>query len=172
MMKKILFSAAFLVFAAFSSVNAQKIGVIDVTQILQSVPDYKKAQDELDRTAQQWRQEIAQQQDQIKGLYNKFQAEQVLLSDEQKKQREDEIVQKEKLVRDMQRDKFGAEGQLFKKRQELVKPVQDKIYQIIERFANEKGYDILLDKGSASGVIFANPSLDVTQKLIEMLKKN
>ena len=154
-----------------SGAGAQtKVCVVDIAQVLQSVPDYKRAQDELDKISAQWRQEIAQQQDGIKGMYSKYQAEQVLLSDEQKKQREDEIVNKEKQVRDMQRDKFGPEGNLFKKRQELVKPLQDKIYGIIERYAQEKGYDVVLDKATA-GVLFANSTTDRTLAILELVKK-
>ena len=170
MVKKIFLAAALSgVFSFYSNAQA-KVCVVDITQVLQSVPDYKKAQDELDRISTQWRQEIAQQQDAIKGMYNKYQAEQVLLSDEQKKQREDEIVNKEKQVRDMQRDKFGPEGALFKKRQELVKPLQDKIYGIVERYAQEKGYDIILDKAT-SGVLFANSSYDRTLAIMDLVKK-
>jgi len=168
MIRRLLFAAAFLSAITFS-VQAQRVCVVDITQVLQSVPDYKRAQDELDKIATQWRQEIAQQQDGIKGLYNKYQAEQVLLSDEQKKQREAEIVNREKIVRDMQRDKFGPEGALFKKRQELVKPLQDKVYAVIERYATDKGYDVVLDK--AQGVLFANAAVDRTNAILEMLRR-
>ncbi len=168
--KKLFFAAVLTGFVSFAAFSQAKVCVVDVTQVLQSVPDYKRAQDELDRTSTQWRQEIAQQQDVIKSMYNKFQAEQVLLSDEQKKQREDEIVNKEKQVRDMQRDKFGPEGALFKKRQELVKPLQDKIYGLIERFAADKGFDIVLDKAT-SGVLFANSTYDRTNAILELVRR-
>ena len=138
MMKKFFLSAATMLFLTLSmSVNAQKIAVIDVNQVLASLPDYKKAQEDLDKIAQKWRGEIAQQQDAIKGMYNRYQAEQVLLSDDQRKKREEEIMAKEKDAREAQRVKFGAEGELFRKRQELVKPIQDKVYAAIEKFANE-----------------------------------
>lgn len=170
MMKKFLLSAAACLFLTFS-VSAQKIAIIDVNQVLTSLPDYKKAQDDLDKLASKWRSEVAQQQDVIKGMYSKYQAEQVLLSDDQRKQREDEIMNKEKEVREMQRTKFGPEGDLFKKRQELVKPIQDKVYAAIEKYANERGYDIVLDKGSSAGLIFANNTYDKTQDIVTMVKK-
>ena len=145
MMKKFFLSAATMLFLTLSmSANAQKIAVIDVNQVLASLPDYKKAQEDLDKIAQKWRGEIAQQQDAIKGMYNRYQAEQVLLSDDQRKKREEEIMAKEKDAREAQRVKFGAEGELFRKRQELVKPIQDKVYTAIEKFANEKGYDLIV----------------------------
>ena len=170
MMKRILLSAAAALVLTFSA-NAQKIAIVDINQVLTSVADYKKAQDDLDKISQKWRGEIAQQQDVIKGLYNRYQAEQVLLSDTQRKQREEEIMNKEKEVREAQRVKFGSEGELFKRRQELVKPIQDKVYAAIERFANEKGYDLIFDKSSSAGLIFANPTYDKTSQVVDLVKK-
>ena len=170
MMKRILLSAAAALVLTFCA-NAQKIAIVDINQVLNSLTDYKKAQDDLDKIAQKWRGEIAQQQDVIKGLYSKYQAEQVLLNESQRKQREDEIMNKEKEVREAQRVKFGSEGELFKRRQELVKPIQDKVYSAIERFANEKGYDLILDKSSSAGLIFANPTYDKTSQVVDLVKK-
>ena len=151
--------------------NAQRIAFVDVTDILESLPDYKKAQDQLDNVATQWRQEIAQEQDKIKGMYSKYQAEQVLLSEEMKKQREEEIMNKEKEVREMQRQKFGPEGALFKKKEELVKPIQDKVYAAIEKYAQDKGYEFIFDKGSASGMLYGDKKNDKTEDLKTILKK-
>ena len=150
---------------------AQRIAYVDVTDILESLPDYQKAQEQLDKIATQWRQEIAVEQDKIKGMYSKYQAEQVLLSDEMKKQREDEIMNKEKEVRELQRTKFGPEGALFKKREELVKPIQDRVYSAIQQFAEEKGFEFIFDKGSASGMLFADKRYDKTEDVKNMLKK-
>ena len=170
MMKKIFLSAATMLFLTLS-VSGQKVAVIDVSQVLASLPDYKKAQEDLDKVAQKWRGEIAQQQDGIKGMFNRYEAEKVLMSEDAKKKREDEIIVKEKEVREAQRVKFGPEGELFRKRQELVKPIQDKVYAAIEKFANEKGYDLVLDKGSSAGLIFVNATYDKTQSIIDMVKK-
>lgn len=162
---------AFMLTAVFAvSAKAQKIAVVDINLVLQSIPEYQKAQDELDKLAAKWRQDISQEQDVIKGMYNKYQAEQVLLSDETKKQREEEIMNKEKQVRDMQKDKFGPEGALFKKRQELVKPIQERVYAAIETYANDKGYDFIFDKGGAAGLLFANARYDKTTDLIDTVK--
>ena len=170
MMKKFFLSAATMLFLTLS-VSGQKVAVIDVSQVLASLPDYKKAQEDLDKVAQKWRGEIAQQQDGIKGMFNRYEAEKVLMSEDAKKKREDEIIVKEKEVREAQRVKFGPEGELFRKRQELVKPIQDKVYAAIEKFANEKGYDLVLDKGSSAGLIFVNATYDKTQSIIDMVKK-
>ncbi len=170
MFKKI-FSSVLFVLAVALTAQAQRIAFVDVTDVLESLPDYQKAQEQLDKVATQWRQEIAQEQDKVKGMYSKYQAEQVLLSDEMKKQREEEILTKEKEVREMQRQKFGSEGSLFKKREELVKPIQDKVYGAIERFATEKGYEFIFEKGSASGMIFADKRNDKTEDIKTMLKK-
>ena len=170
MMKKFFLLAATMLFLTLS-VSGQKVAVIDVSQVLASLPDYKKAQEDLDKVAQKWRGEIAQQQDGIKGMFNRYEAEKVLMSEDAKKKREDEIIVKEKEVREAQRVKFGPEGELFRKRQELVKPIQDKVYAAIEKFANEKGYDLVLDKGSSAGLIFVNATYDKTQSIIDMVKK-
>jgi outer membrane protein len=170
MIKKVIFAAA-IAATATTTINAQKIAIVDITQVLQAQPDYKKAQEELDKIAQQWRQEIAQQQDIVKGMYERLRAEQPLLTKEAASKREDEIEAKSKAIRDMQREKFGPEGALFKKRQELVKPVQDKVYGAIEKFAADRGFDLILDKGGSAGIIFASPSFDKTQMILDMLKK-
>jgi len=170
-MYKKLFSTALLAIMFTAASFAQKIAVVDITAILESMPDYQKAQAQLDQSATQWRQEIAIEQDKVKALYSKFQAEQVLLSEEMKKQREDEITNKEKEVREMQRQKFGAEGALFKKREELVKPIQDKVYSTIKQYAENRGLDFIFDKGSSSGMIFADPKNDKTDDIKSILKK-
>lgn len=152
-------------------VSAQRIAVVDVTALLESLPEYQKAQEQLDKVATAWRQEIAQEQDKVKGMYSKYQAEQVLLSEDMKKTREEEIMAKEKEVRELQRTKFGPEGALFKKREELVKPIQDKVYGAIEKFAADKGFEFIFDKGSASGLIFSDKKNDKTEDLKAILKK-
>ena len=149
-----------------TSVSAQRIAVVDINQVLESLPEYQEAQKELDRIAAEWRQEIAQQYDVIKSMYNKYQAEQVLLSDEVRKQREEEIVNKEKSVREMQKQRFGPDGALFKRRQSLVQPIQDKVYSAIEDYANSMDFDFILDKGSSAGLLFVNSRFDKTEDII------
>lgn len=164
-----LFATALFLFAA-TSVNAQRIAYVDVPQILESIQEYQDAQSEIDRLAAKWRQDIAQEYDVIKGMYNRYQAEQVLLSEEARKEREEEIVNKEKAVRDMQRERFGPEGALFRRRQELVKPIQDKVYTAIQAYAEERGYDFIFDKSGGAGLIFSNPQYDKTQDILDRLR--
>ncbi|MCB0693062.1 MAG: OmpH family outer membrane protein [Saprospiraceae bacterium] len=155
-----------------TTLSAQKVAVVDINLILESLDDYKSAQTEVDKIAARWRQEIEQEFDKVKGMYNKYQAEQVLMSEEMRQQQEQEILTKEKDIREMQKAKFGPEGELFKKRQELIRPVQDKVYGLIESYANERGYDFIFDKSSSSGIIFANPQFDKTEDLIQRLSRN
>lgn len=167
--KKTLAVFAFATLVVFSA-QAQRIAYVDVNRILESVPEYTTAQTELDRVSSKWRQEIAQEYDKIKGMYNRYQAEQVLLSDDSRKQREEEIMNKEKEVRDMQRLRFGPDGELFKMRQELVRPIQDKIYAAIEEYAKDRGFDFIFDKAGNAGMIFSNPAYDKTDDILQKLK--
>jgi len=159
-MKNLILTIGLFV-ASLSLANAQKIAVVDINQILADMPAYQKAQEDLDKVAAEWRQEIAQQYDEIKSMYNKYQAEQVLLSDV-KKQREDEIMDKEKDVRELQKRKFGPEGELFVMRRELVNPIQEKVYGAVEQYALESSYDLILDKAGSAGVLFASEQFDKT----------
>lgn len=164
MTKKIVLSFALIGFLAFTS-TAQRIAYVDIGSILESLPEYTKAQRDLDKTAATWRQEIAQEYDKIKGMYNKYQAEQVLMSDDMRKQKEDEIMQAEDAVRELQKRKFGPEGALFKKRQDLVQPIQERVYSSIEDYASEKGFDFIFDQNGSAGMIFANPKYDKTEDI-------
>ena len=169
-MKKSLLTIA-LACLSLALATAQRIAYVDVNDILESLPEYQKAQEQLDKIATQWRQEIAVEQDKIKGMYSKYQAEQVLLSEEMKKQREEEIMNKEKEVRELQRQKFGPEGALFKKREELVRPVQERVFNAIQKYAEDRGYEFIFEKGSASGMLYADKRYDKTEDLKALLKK-
>lgn len=154
----------------FFQADAQRIAYVDVNRILESIDEYQEAQRELDQLAARWRQEIAQEYDQIKSMYNRYQAEQVLLSDEARRQREDEIMEKEKQVRELQKARFGPEGALFERRQDLVRPIQERVYQTIEEYATERGYDFIFDRSGAAGMIFSNPQYDKTDDILRALK--
>ena len=149
--------------------QAQKIAVVDISALLESSEDYMNAQRQLDKISADWRQEISIQLDEIKSLYNKYQAEQVLLSDDIRKEREKEIMDKEATVREIQKRRFGPEGDLFKKRQDLVSPIQDKVFAAIEDFANSRGFDIIFDKGGAAGLLYANSEYDKTDDIKKKL---
>ncbi len=167
-MKKILIVAiCFLMFA--TAANAQRYAVIDSKYILDKLPEYKEAQKLLDQFSEQWQQEVDQKQALMDKMYKDYEAEQVMLSDVLKKKREDELYNKEKELRDLQKKRFGFEGDLFKKRQELIKPIQDKVYNAVQKLAAEKQYDFILDKSEGITVIFADPKLDKSADIIRNL---
>lgn len=168
-MKKLGLLAVFSL-ATIVTLSAQRIAYVDVNRIMESIDEYTEAQRELDQLAGRWREEIAREYDQIKSMYNRYQAEQVLLSDESRRQKEDEILEKEKSVRELQKARFGPEGALFKRRQELVRPVQDRVFAAIEEYADDRGYDFIFDQSGAAGMIFANPEYDKTEDIIRKLK--
>lgn len=170
MVKNTVFALLFTLGFAFAA-NAQRIAYVDVKVILESINEYQKAQQELDQLAATWRQEIAQEYDKIKGQYNRYQAEQVLMSDDARRKKEEEIMDMEKRVREIQKDKFGPEGALFQRRKELVQPIQDRVYAAIENYASDKGYDFIFDKSGAAGILFASPSYDKTNEVIDRLKR-
>ncbi|MBY0535901.1 MAG: OmpH family outer membrane protein [Chitinophagaceae bacterium] len=167
-MKKILFLAMAL-FMGFAGLKAQRYAIVDTKYILDKMPEYKDAQKKLDEFSIQWQREIDERQRTLDKMYKDFEAEQVMLSDELKKKREDELFMKEKELRDLQRKRFGFEGDLFKKRQELVKPVQDKVYNAIQKIAQARAYDFILDKSEGITVIFADPKLDKSEDVLREL---
>ncbi|HAW05874.1 MAG TPA: hypothetical protein DCW83_14405 [Saprospirales bacterium] len=168
MMKRIL-TLLVLVAAVGYTASAQRIAVIDIQEILSNMKEYSSAEKQLDDVAAEWRQEVSIEYDKIKSLYNKYQAEQVLLSDADKKKREDEIVEAEAAVRELQKRKFGPEGDLFLKRQELVAPVQEKVFSAIEDFAADRGYDLIFDKAGSTGLLFTSDEYDKTVDLKKRL---
>jgi outer membrane protein len=148
---------------------AQRYAVIDTRYILSKLPEYKNAQDKLDAFSIQWQQEIDQKQVVLDQLYRNFEAEKLMLSDELMKKREDEIFNKEKELRDLQKKRFGFEGDLFKRRQELVKPIQDRVYSAVQKLAVAKQYDLVLDKSEGITIIFADPKLDRSDDVLKEL---
>ncbi len=170
-MKKITFLFLLFTLGTITTLSAQRIAIVDITRVLEEMPDYKLAQTELDNIAAQWRQQIALEYDQIKAMYNKYQAEQVLLSEEARAKREEEIMAREQQARDMQKDKFGAQGALFRKRQDLVQPIQERVYGAIQTYADDRGFDFIFDKGGSSGLIFSNDDYDKTDDIIRLVNK-
>lgn len=167
-MKKSLLFVALLLTAALWS-HAQRYAVIDSKYILSKIPEYKTAQEQLDQLSAQWQQEIERKQTEVDRLYREYDVEQVMLSEELKKKREDEIFNKEKEVRDLQKKRFGFEGDLFKKRQELIKPIQDRVYTAIQKLAVERSFDFILDKSEGITVIFADPKLDRSEDVLKAM---
>jgi outer membrane protein len=167
-MKKVIFLLITFI-AIGTTIQAQRYAVIDSKYILDKLPDYKDAQTRLDQFSILWQQEIDQKQVALDKMVKDFEAEQVMLPDNLKKKREDEIYNKEKELRDLQRKRFGFEGDLFRKRQELIKPVQDKVYNAVQKLALEKQYDFILDKSEGITIIFADPKLDKSEEILKYL---
>lgn len=167
MKKMILALFSFLVMGI--SAEAQKYAIIDTRYILDKMPEYAAAQKQLDDIAAGWQKEIDDKQAELDRMYREFDVEQVMLTDELKKKRENQLFLKEKELRDLQRKRFGFEGDLFKKRQELVKPVQDKVYNAVQKLAVQRGYDFILDKSEGITVIFADPKLDKSEDILREL---
>ena len=167
-MKKLLFIGIFILATGLSSF-AQRYAVIDSKYILDKMPEYTEAQQKLDQFSKMWQQEIDQKSAELDKMYKDYDAEKVMLSDDLKKKREDEIFNKEKALRDLQRQRFGYQGDLFKKREELIKPIQDKVYNAIQKLAVAKLYDFILDKSDGITVIFADPKLDKSDDVLKEL---
>ena len=167
-MKKIVLILS-LIFSVCMTVSAQRYAVVDTKYILDKMPEYKTAQKQLDQTSIQWQKEIDDKQAVLDKMYKDFDGEQAMLTDDLKKKREDELFNKEKEVRDLQRKRFGFEGDLFKKRQELIKPIQDKVYNAIQKIAVTRMYDFILDTSEGITVIFADPKLDKSEDVLKEL---
>jgi outer membrane protein len=167
-MKKMIFIACCLLTFAVAG-RAQRYAIVDTKYILDKMPEYKDAQKALDQISLSWQKEIDDKQSVLDKMYKDYDAEQVMLSDDLKKKRQDELYNKEKEVRDLTRKRFGFEGDLFNKRQELVKPIQDKVYNAIQQIAVNRQYDFILDKSEGITVIFADPKLDKSEDVLKAL---
>jgi outer membrane protein len=165
-MKKLIILAVSMLFLTTVGL-AQRYAIIDTKYILSKMPEYTEAQQKLDMLSAEWQKEIDAKQGELDQMYRNYEAEQVMLSDQLKKKREDELFNKEKELRDLQRKRFGFEGDLFKKRQELIKPVQDKVYNAVQKLAVARQYDFILDKSEGITVIFADPKLDKSDDVLK-----
>ena len=170
-MKKIISILAIVTLMGFT-VKAQKIGYVDTDMILNSIPEYKAAQTEIDKLSVDWQKEIEAKYTEIDKLYKAYQADAILLTDDMKKKRENEIINKEKEVKELQKQRFGVDGELFKKRQELVKPLQDKIYNAVKAVAERGGLAIILDKAGQVSILFANPKYDKSDDVLTYMGYN
>ena len=161
-----LFGAVFFITTVS---NAQKFAYVDTEYILSQLPDYKSAQKKLDETSEMWQKEIDTKYGEIDKLYKNYQAEEVLLNSDQKKQRQAEIVAKEKEAKKLQQDKFGYQGELFKKREQLIKPIQDRVFDAIQTIAKREDLDFIFDKGGDMIMLFSNARYDKSGEVLEEL---
>jgi len=148
---------------------AQKFAFVDSDYILQNIPSYNAAQTELDKVSETWEAEVAVEYTEIETMYKTYQSERVLLTDEMKKQREDDILAKERQVKELQAKYFGPDGDLSKKRQELVKPIQDAIYKAVKELSAEGSYAVIFDTASGASILYSNPRYDLSDEVLEKL---
>ncbi len=167
-MKNVLFVLLLAVGFSFSA-RAQKYAIIDTKFILGKMPEYVDADKKLQQISDQWQKDIDNLQSQLNAMYKNYDAEQYMLSDDLKKKREDELYNKEKELRDLQKKRFGYEGDLFKERERIVKPIQDKVYNAVQKMAVARGYDFVLDKSEGITIIFADPKLDRSNDVLQQL---
>lgn len=167
-MKKIIIATALLLSMGFYA-QAQKYCVIDSKYILEKLPEYNDAQDALNKQSEQWQQEVDQKMQFIDQMYRSYQAERPMLSEEARKKREDEIITKEKEAKELQKKYFSYEGEVFKKRQTLVKPVQDKVFNAVQKYAQTRGYDMVYDKAGGVTIFYADPKLDKSEDILKLI---
>ncbi len=168
-MKKNLLIALVLVCTALTAQAQQRYAIIDTKYILERIPEYRDADKKLQQVGEQWQKEIDDKQVQLDKMYKNYEAEQFMLTEELKKKREDELFVREKEIRDLQKKRFGYEGDLFKERQRLIKPVQDRVYNAVQKMALARAYDFVLDKSEGITVIFADPKLDKSDDILKEL---
>lgn len=163
----------FLLIALFGLLSmpviSQKYAFIDTKYILSQMPEYTTAQKEIDDLAEKWQKEIEQQYNEIEQKYKAYQAEEILLPDETKKTRQQEIIELEMKAKEMQKKRFGVEGDLFKKRKELIDPIQEKIYKAVKQLAKDNSYSFILDKSKNSNIIYAEPKYDKSDAVLRKI---
>ena len=167
-MKKILFLICLLACGA-TALHAQKFALVDMEYILGNIPAYERANEQLNQISKKWQAEVEALDNEAQTLYKNYQNEMVFLSEAQKKEREQAIVDKEKEATDLKKKYFAPEGELFKKRASLIQPIQDEIYNAVKAIAQSKGYSLILDRASDEGIVFASPTADISNEVLARL---
>jgi len=167
-MKKIFITLA-VAFIATLTASAQKFALVDMEYILRNVPAYEMANEQLNQVSLRWEKEVNEVTKEAETMYKNYQADMVFLTDDQKKKREEEIVAKEKEATDMRYKYFGPEGELYKKRQSLMKPIQEDVYNAVKAVSEEKGYQVIFDRASSQSIVFASPRIDVSNEVLAKL---
>lgn len=163
--------AALFVFAfvCVTMVSAQKYALVDMEYILKNIPAYERANEQLNQSSKRWQAEVETLSKEAETLYKNYQSESVFLSEEQKRKKESEIVEKEKASKELKHKYFGPEGELYKKRESLMKPIQDEIYNAVKEIAELRGYSMIIDRASAQSVIYASPKIDISNEVLSKL---
>lgn len=167
-MKKILLTIAIVVAACFGA-SAQKFALVDMEYILKQVPSYEMANEQLRQLSLRWQKEVEAVSRDADALYKKYLSDKVFLTEEQVKKREEEIVAKEKEASELRYKYFGPEGELYKKRQTLMKPIQDDVYNAVKKLSEERGYQCIFDRASSANIVYASPRIDVSNEVLAKL---
>ena len=167
-MKKLIISLCMLVGIAVAG-NAQKFAMVDMEYIMKNIPAFETANEQLNQISKKWQSEVEAKMQEVQSMYKNYQTELVFLSEDMKVKREEEIVSKEKAAQELKRTYFGTEGELFKKRQSLMKPIQDEVYAAIQDVSKEKDLSLVFDKSSSMNVIFTSPKLDISDLILTKL---
>lgn len=167
-MKKIFITICMLA-ATACGLSAQKFALVDMQYILRNVPAYEMANEQLNQVSQRWEKEVTNLSKEAETMYKNYEADMVFLTDDQKKKREEEIVAKENEAKDLRYKYFGPEGELYKKRQSLMKPIQEDVYNAVKAVAEEKGYQTIFDRASSQSIVFASPRIDVSNEVLAKL---
>lgn len=167
-MKKIFLTLCLIAGLGFAA-QAQKFATVDMGYIMKNIPAYESANEQLNQVSKKWQAEVDAKMKEVQQLYKNYQTELVFMSDEMKVKREEEIVAKEKATQELKRSYFGPEGELFKKRESLMKPIQDEVYNAIQELSNTKGLDLIIDKSSAMSAIFVSQKLDISDEVLKKL---
>ncbi|MBR1881646.1 MAG: OmpH family outer membrane protein [Muribaculaceae bacterium] len=157
------------VLAAILPAKAQKFALVDMEYVLKNIPAYEMANEQLNQVSQRWQREVDDLKKEADTMYKNYQSDMVFLTDEQKKKKEEEIVTKEKEASQLQYKYFGPQGELFKKRQSLIKPIQDDIYNAVKKVSEERGFQVIFDRASSQSIIFASPRIDVSNEVLAKL---
>ena len=158
-----------LCMGAVLGAGAQKFALIDMEYVLRNVPSYEMAIEQLNQVSLRWEKEVTELGKEAETMSKNYQSERVFLTDDQKKKREEAIVAKEKEVTDLKYKYFGPEGELYKKRQSLMKPIQEEVYNAVKKVAEEKGYQAIFDRASSQSIVFASPRIDVSNDVLAKL---
>ncbi len=166
-MKKLMLMLAFAISALTAS--AQKFALVDMDYILKNIPAYERANEQLNQVSKKWQAEVEALNTEAQTLYKNYQNEAVFLSQEQKKTKQDDIMKKEKQASELKRKYFGPEGELFKKRESLMSPIQDEIYNAVKEVAELRGYSLVIDRASDNGIVFGSPKIDISNEVLQKL---
>ena len=164
-MKKIITLSCLMLLCSFAGMS-QKFALIDMEYILKNIPAYEMTNEQLSQVSKKWQNEVEAIQQEAQNMYKNYQSDLVFLSAEMKTKREEEIVKKEQEAQDLKRKYFGPEGELYKKRESLMKPIQDEVYNAVKEISEDKGYQIVWDRASAMSIIFASPKIDISNEVL------